>query len=59
MMEYKNTWHVEHVALPALERWKEEQEEQGLVEAGWTEETLEESPFFRGWEEKWRSARGA
>lgn len=59
MMEYKNTWHVEHVALPALERWKKEQEEEGLVEAGWTEETLEESPFFRGWEQKWMSAQGA
>ncbi len=59
MMEYKNTWHIEHVALPALEQWKEEQEEEGLVEAGWTEETLMESPFFRGWEEKWMSARGS
>ncbi|KAL8946517.1 MAG: hypothetical protein Q9222_007103, partial [Ikaeria aurantiellina] len=26
IMKYKNTWHVEHVALPALSRWKEEQE---------------------------------
>jgi len=59
MMEYKNTWHIEHVALPALEQWKEAQEEEKRVEAGWREETLVESPFFRGWEEKWRSARGA
>jgi len=59
MMEYKNTWHIEHVALPALERWKEEQEEKGLTEAGWTVETLAESPFFSGWEEKWMSARGS
>lgn len=58
MMEYKNTWHVEHVAVPALEEWKREQEDNGMTEKGWMEETLEETPFFRGWEEKWHKEQG-
>lgn len=58
LMEYKNTWHVEHVALPALERWAREQEEEGRVERGWEVRTLEESPWFPGWEEKWHRQQG-
>jgi hypothetical protein len=58
MMEYKNTWHVEHVAIPALERWAREQEEMGLVEKGWEVRTLAESPWFPGWEGKWRRQQG-
>ncbi|OJD25727.1 hypothetical protein ACJ73_02901 [Blastomyces percursus] len=41
LLEYKNTWHVEHVVLPALEKWVVEQEENGLVERGWEVNTLE------------------
>ena len=58
VMEYKNTWHVEHVALPALEEWAREQEEKGVVEKGWEVHTLEESPWFPGWEEKWHRKQG-
>ncbi|KAG7009541.1 hypothetical protein G7Y79_00002g006560 [Physcia stellaris] len=58
IMRYKNTWHVEHVALPALERWSREQEERGVTERGWEVRTLEESPWFRGWEGKWRGRQG-
>ncbi|WEW55993.1 hypothetical protein PRK78_001428 [Emydomyces testavorans] len=58
IMEYKNTWHVEHVVLPALDRWAKEQEEKGIVEKGWEVATLEESPYFRGWEEKWHRQQG-
>jgi hypothetical protein len=58
IMEYKNTWHVEHVVLPALARWEEEQVERGLVEKDWQVSTLDESPFFPGWEEKWRRQQG-
>ncbi|EEP78902.1 conserved hypothetical protein [Uncinocarpus reesii 1704] len=43
IMQYKNTWHVEHVVLPALDKWAAEQEEKGLVEKGWKVETLEEN----------------
>ncbi|KAL9124327.1 MAG: hypothetical protein Q9217_006336 [Psora testacea] len=58
LMEYKNTWHVEHVALPALDQWSKEQEEKGLVEKDWEVETLDESPYFPAWEEKWHRQQG-
>ncbi|KAL8745169.1 MAG: hypothetical protein Q9190_002672 [Brigantiaea leucoxantha] len=58
IMEYKNTWHVEHVALPKLELWATEQEERGMVSKGWEVGTLEESPFWKGWEEVWRREQG-
>lgn len=58
LMDYKNTWHVEHVVLPALEKWTKEQEESGMVEKDWTVTTLEESPFYEGWEEKWHRQQG-
>jgi hypothetical protein len=58
IMEYKNTWHVEHVILPALEKWSREQEESGVVEKDWEVSTLEDSPYFRGWQEKWHRQQG-
>lgn len=58
MLDYKNTWHVEHVTLPALDRWSEEQVQSGLVEREWEVATLEESPLFKGWREKWRHQQG-
>ncbi|EHK96339.1 hypothetical protein M7I_7984 [Glarea lozoyensis 74030] len=58
LMEYKNTWHVEHMVLPALEEWAREQVEKGVVKADWEVATLDESPYFEGWEEKWRRAQG-
>ena len=58
IMRYKNTWHVEHVAVPALEEWVREQEDEGVTERGWEVRTLEESPWFRGWEGKWRGRQG-
>ena len=58
IMEYKNTWHTEHVALPALEKWEKEQVERGMVEENWEVHTLKESPFFPGWEELWRKRQG-
>ncbi|CAK4032394.1 hypothetical protein BAUCODRAFT_378966 [Lecanosticta acicola] len=58
LMEYKGTWHTEHVAIPALEAWEREQVEAGLMEEGWEPHTLDESPFFPGWEEKWRRQQG-
>lgn len=58
MMAYKSTWHVEHVVLPALDEWAEEQEENGMVEKGWEVRTLDESPYFKGWEEKWHRQQG-
>ncbi|KAK4692819.1 hypothetical protein P7C71_g4458, partial [Lecanoromycetidae sp. Uapishka_2] len=58
LMEYKNTWHVEHIALPALEKWNAEQEEKGMTEKNWEVRTLEEAPWFPGWEEKWHRMQG-
>ncbi|KAE9983343.1 hypothetical protein BLS_004553 [Venturia inaequalis] len=58
LMEYKNTWHVEHVVLPELEKMDRDQVERGLVEKGWVPHTLDASPFFPGWEEKWHRNQG-
>ena len=58
LMRYKGTWHVKHVVLPAVEMWSEEQVARGVVEEGWEVRTLEESPWFPGWEEKWRGQQG-
>ncbi|KAI9676183.1 MAG: hypothetical protein M1817_000928 [Caeruleum heppii] len=58
LMGYKNTWHVEHVVIPALEAWDREQVERGWKEEGWKVETLAESPWFPGWERKWRADQG-
>ena len=64
LMEYKNTWHVEHVCVPELERYEQEQIANGLVkpenegEEFWNVSTLQESPFFPGWQEKWHQQQG-
>ena len=58
MMEYKSTWHVEHLVLPKLEEWEREQVENGLVEENWEVRTLDESPWFPGWEKKWHDRQG-
>ena len=58
IMKYKSTWHVEHLVLPALEVWQKEQVKNGVVADDWEVSTLEESPWFPGWEEKWHSLQG-
>lgn len=58
IMEYKNTWHTEHVVMPALEEYEREQIAHGIVPEGWDVHTLEESPFFPGWEERWHQHQG-
>lgn len=58
LMEYKNTWHVEHVVKSALEQYAKEQVDKGWVAKDWEVRTLEESPWFPGWEEKWRREQG-
>lgn len=45
-MEYKNTWHTEHVVIPAMEEYEREQRDRGLIEENWEPHTLEESPFI-------------
>ncbi|GAM83368.1 hypothetical protein ANO11243_013550 [Dothideomycetidae sp. 11243] len=58
IMEYKNTWHTEHIVVPALRDMVRYQEEAGLVEKDWEEHTLLESPFFPGWRENWIAEQG-
>jgi len=58
IMEYKSTWHVEHVVIPALEEYEKEQIEKGWVPADWEPHTLEESPWYPRWEEKWHREQG-
>lgn len=58
MMQYKGTWHVEHVVGPALEQWEQEQIEKGMIPGDWEAHTLNESPWYPGWEEKWNRRQG-
>jgi hypothetical protein len=53
IIAYKGTFHVEHVAVPALDKWATEQEEKGLVPKDWNVRTLDQDPFFPGWQTKW------
>ncbi|GAW13954.1 hypothetical protein ANO14919_033460 [Xylariales sp. No.14919] len=55
---YKNTWHTEHITIPTLEEYELEQKELGLVGKDWDVQTLDESPWFPQWEEKWHSQQG-
>lgn len=48
-LEYKSTHHVEHKLLPALDLWAKEQEDKGMVPKDWKERTLDEDPFYPGW----------
>jgi hypothetical protein len=50
IMEYKGTWSVEHKVIPALREWTKEQEDKGWVPKDWQERTLNENPFYPGWE---------
>lgn len=58
LMEYKNTWHTEHKVIPMLEAYEKEQFKNGLIPEDWEPHTLDESPFFPGWEEKWHREQG-
>ncbi|KAI0888226.1 uncharacterized protein GGS22DRAFT_94900 [Annulohypoxylon maeteangense] len=58
LMKYKNTWHTEHIVIPTLEEFAKEQIEKGLVEKDWEPKTLDDSPWFPGWQEKWHRQQG-
>ncbi|KAI1758134.1 alpha-1,2-mannosyltransferase [Xylaria castorea] len=58
VMKYKNTWHVEHVLIPTLEEYEIEQKRSGLIKKDWEVQTLDESPWFPGWEKKWHRQQG-
>lgn len=52
LLKYKGTHHIEHIALPALDVWAREQEEKGWVPEGWKVRSLDEDPYFPGWNSK-------
>jgi hypothetical protein len=52
IMKYKGTWHVEHVVKPMLQEQERWQIENGVIEEDWSVQTLDENPFFPGWEKK-------
>ncbi|KAL2822196.1 hypothetical protein BDW59DRAFT_163956 [Aspergillus cavernicola] len=58
LVKYKATWHVEHVILPNFEQWTREQEESGHIPKDWEVATLADSPWFKGWQEKWHRQQG-
>jgi hypothetical protein len=58
LMEYKGTRGVEHVVVTALEGMEALQKERGVVEEGWEVKTLEDYPWFPGWEGTWRGEQG-
>ncbi|KAJ3741902.1 hypothetical protein DFH05DRAFT_262291 [Lentinula detonsa] len=49
LMEYKGTWHIEHKVVPVLKEWCKEQEGKGWVPENWEVRTLDEDPYFPGW----------
>ena len=58
LIKYKNVWHTEHVVKPMLEAYEREQLEKGTIPANWDPHTLDESPWFPGWQEKWHAQQG-
>lgn len=54
IMKYKGTWHVEHIVKPKLREYEDYQVKNGLMKKDWEPTTLDENPFFVGWEEKWQ-----
>ncbi|KAK3374684.1 hypothetical protein B0H63DRAFT_399290 [Podospora didyma] len=58
LITYKCVDNVRRVAMDALEKWAADQVAQGVVPPDWEVGTLEESPFFPGWREKWARQQG-
>jgi hypothetical protein len=58
ILKYKSTWHIEHIVKPLMAQYEREQIEAGLVPETGQQHTLEEAPFFPGWEKKWRKQQG-
>ncbi|CAP65706.1 uncharacterized protein PODANS_7_880 [Podospora anserina S mat+] len=58
LIDYKSDRNVKNVALEALKGWADEQVKEGVVPGDWDVSTLEQSPFYPGWEEKWKRKQG-
>ncbi|KAJ3533303.1 hypothetical protein NMY22_g7391 [Coprinellus aureogranulatus] len=46
---YKGWSHLEHKLFPALDRWAADQVANGVVPENWEVSTLDEHPFYPGW----------
>ncbi|CAN8100858.1 unnamed protein product [Discula destructiva] len=58
LITYKTVDHVKDVTISACRAWAQEQVERGLVPEDWEVGTLDESPFYPGWEKKWHAQQG-
>ncbi|KAH6952448.1 hypothetical protein BKA56DRAFT_443588, partial [Ilyonectria sp. MPI-CAGE-AT-0026] len=58
LTEAKVHEHIRKIVLDSLMEWKSEQIKNGTIVPDWVEETLPESPFYPGWEERWRQKLG-
>lgn len=58
LIDYKTVDHVKDVTIEACTKWSQEQVEKGVVPSDWDVRTLDESPFFPGWEVKWHAKQG-
>ncbi|KAK4164111.1 hypothetical protein QBC43DRAFT_238179 [Cladorrhinum sp. PSN259] len=58
LITYKCEGNVRRVAMETLKIWAEEQAKQGVVPADWEVTTLDESPFYPEWEERWKRKQG-
>lgn len=58
LIDYKTVSHVKAITVEACTKWAQEQIDRGVVPRDWDVRTLEESPFFPGWEEKWHAQQG-
>ncbi|KAK4224246.1 hypothetical protein QBC38DRAFT_485938 [Podospora fimiseda] len=58
LINYKCDGNVRRVAMDALREWSEEQVRKGIVPRDWEVGTLDQSPFYPGWEEKWLRRQG-
>lgn len=58
LITYKTEDHVKDVTIQACKTWAREQVEKGMVPADWEVGTVDESPFFPGWEKKWHDQQG-
>lgn len=58
LIDYKTVDHVKDVTIEACKNWAQDQVQKGWVPNDWETRTLDESPFFPGWEEKWHMKQG-
>jgi hypothetical protein len=56
LLKYKGTYHIEHVAVPAFREYIQYQEDSGMIEKDWDPQTLSESPFYPGWQKRWKQS---